>query len=595
MRIFLKGLRGLYGAALAVGAALILACVPAAVVHADVNDFVVTNFDANYTLTNDDPQGELHVIEHISVQFHDFNHGILRAIPSYYKKHRLLLQINTVTSGSGAPAKYSLSNSNGNTVVKIGDPNRTVTGSQQYTIDYTVRNVIGFYKDHDELYWDVNGDQWQQAFQGVSASLSLPPKLVLGSQKPACYTGSYGSTTSDCAVSISKQRGTVDVSTVRPLDGGETLTFVTAFKPGYFHPSGWRDTLGEYSTMLLQFFIPLFVIGGSAGVYWFKRGRDAKGKRIIVPQYDAPANLKPVEVGTIMDFKVDNKDLTATIIDLAVRGYIKIIEQRKERKIRNDLLSYTFRLMRTDVEGLTQPEATLLKALFPNFQLHEEISMSFMKNKLSSDALAIRQQVSEDLTARGYFASNPFTILNYYVSGGIAVVVAACFVLALFHSVLPVWVGTVAGFGIALVFLHFLPARTLRGTQAREHILGLKLYLQVAEADRLRMMQSPGSTFLVSTQPERTVELFEKLLPYAIVLGIEKEWAKQFEEIYKTPPAWFSGDMHGFNAVYLATSIGDNIQTSVNTVFSAPSSSASSGFGGGFAGGGGGGGGGGGW
>jgi uncharacterized membrane protein len=594
MQTFLKRLRGTYGAVVAVALAVLFAALPVATAHADVNDFVITNFAANYTLTNDDRQGEMHVIEHISVHFNDQNHGILRAIPSYYKKHRLQLQVNNVTFGSDT-VKYTTYTSNGNVVLKIGDPNKTVTGDQQYTIDYTVRNVIGFYKDYDELYWDVNGDQWPQSFQGVSVSVTLPTGLELSADKPVCFTGAAGSDSSDCVVSVNQQRGTIDVATVRPLDGGETLTFVAGFKKGFFHPSNWKDTLGEYSTMLLQVFIPIFIIGGAAGIYWLKRGRDAKGRGVIVPEYDAPDNMRPVDVGTIIDFKTDNKDITAMIIDLAIRGYIKIIEQRKERKLRSDQLSYTFKLMKIDTSELAPTEEKLLRALFANFQLHEEVSMDYMKYKLSQKALEIRKMVSTDLTGRGYFAINPLTIYTYYVGGFVAVIVVICFILALLHGALPIWVGTVAGCGIALVFIHFLPARTLEGAHAKEHILGLKMYLQTAEADRLRMMQSPNAPFLVTNQPKRTVELFEKLLPFAMVLGVEKDWAKQFEDVYKSPPDWYGGNMSGFNAAYLASAVSDSVQSSVNTAFSAPASSGTSGFSGGGAGGGGGGGGGGGW
>lgn len=119
---------------------------------ADVNDFTVRNFTADETLTRADRQGELHVIENIDVTFTDYNHGILRAIPQRYKNHSLQLHVNKVSSTSGAPSQYTTYTDNGNTVVKIGDPAKTVTGDQSYTIDYTLRNVISFYDDHAELY-----------------------------------------------------------------------------------------------------------------------------------------------------------------------------------------------------------------------------------------------------------------------------------------------------------------------------------------------------------------------------------------------------------------------------------------------------------
>jgi uncharacterized membrane protein YgcG len=595
MQTFLEGLKGVRIAVLTALFALALVCIPVATAHADVNDFVITNFDADYALTADDPQGEMRVIERIQVNFTDNNHGILRAIPSSYKGHRLQLQVNRVTSDSHAPVGYSTSSSNGNTVLKIGDAKKTITGDQEYTIDYTVRNVIGFYNDHDELYWDVNGDQWLQQFQGVGMTLHLPKDLKLAPGDPVCYIGGRGSMANDCSISTDKSHNNLEVSSDRALEFNETLTAVVGFQKGYFHPATWQDTLGEYSTMLLQFFVPLLAIGGTAGLYWFKRGRDAKGRGVIVPQYDAPDNLKPIEVGTILDFKTQNSDITATIIDLAIRGYIKIIEIRKERKILKDTLSYTFKLMKIDTKDLATYEVDLLKSLFANFQMHEEVSMSFLQSKLAQKALAIRKLISTSLTSRGYFSNNPFNVFNYYIIGAYVGIGALCFVLSLFHNILPIWAGTVGGVAISLIFLHFVPARTLKGAYAKEHILGLKLYLQTAEADRIKMLQSPGAPYIVSKMPERTVELFEKLLPYAMVLGVEKDWAKQFEDVYKAAPDWYTGNWTSFNAVYLASSITDNLSTTVNTAFSAPSNSSGSGFSGGSAGGGGGGGGGGGW
>src|SRR6185436_564010 len=121
-----------------------------------------------------DPQGELHIIENIDVDFTAFNHGILRAIPDYYKKHKLELHVNGITSNSGAPTGYTTYGSGGNTVLKIGDAHSTITGKQNYRLDYTIKNVITFYESHDELFWDVNGDQWQQTFNAIWLTIHLP-------------------------------------------------------------------------------------------------------------------------------------------------------------------------------------------------------------------------------------------------------------------------------------------------------------------------------------------------------------------------------------------------------------------------------------
>jgi uncharacterized membrane protein len=158
-------------------------------------------------------------------------------------------------------------------------------------------------------------------------------------------------------------------------------------------------------------------------------------------------------------------------------------------------------------------------------------------------------------------------------------------------------IGCIAGSLVAVLFLYNSSSRTAKGVEAKEHVLGLKMYMEVAEAQRLKMLQSPNARYAEkSTGPSHTVDLFEKLLPYAMALGIEKQWAKQFADIYRTPPDWYSGNWTTFNVLYLTTALSSGVGGQINSAFSAPSNSGSSGFGGGgFSGGGGGGGGGGGW
>src|ERR1700741_771467 len=175
--------------------ALFLAAVP---VHADVNDFTVTNFVSDQTLSRDDPQGKLHIIEDISVDFTDNNHGLIRAIPNDYNSKPLNFHLNNVTSKTGAPTEVDQSYQNGNVVLKIGNPNKTVTGEQEYTIDYTVENVISFYTDYDELYWDVNGDQWQQPFTNVTINLHVPAGLTQSKEGLQCFAGSYNYNNNIC-------------------------------------------------------------------------------------------------------------------------------------------------------------------------------------------------------------------------------------------------------------------------------------------------------------------------------------------------------------------------------------------------------------
>lgn len=158
----------------------------------------------------------------------------------------------------------------------------------------------------------------------------------------------------------------------------------------------------------------------------------------------------------------------------------------------------------------------------------------------------------------------------------------------------------VVNFGLAIagaiivLFAVLMPQRTRKGVVAKDTLLGLKMYMDVAEKDRIAMLQSPKSPYVLKTDAlEKTVELFEKLLPFAMILGVEKNWAKQFEQIYTTPPDWYSGNWSTFNAVYFVSALNSSVST-MNSSFAAPSTTGA-GSGGSFAGGGGGGGGGGGW
>lgn len=563
------------------------------VVSAGVNDFTITSFDAEQTLTRSDSQGELHIVERLTVDFTDQNHGLLRALPQRYKHHSLQLKVNSIQSATNAPTQYTTYTQNGNTVLKIGDPNRTVTGRQQYTIDYTVRNVISFYDDHTELYWDVNGDQWDQMFERVSVTLRLPEGLRL-SAKPRCFTGSYGETVQQCVVT--QQSNGIEVSTEAPLMSRQTLTYVAFFENGYFKPSLWYETMAEYSTYILGFTVPLLLLTGYAYSTWWRKGRDPKGTGVIVPQYDAPEGLRPMDVGAIIDFHIDNRDITATIIDLAVRGYIKIIEVKKSKRLSRDTLQYRLELTQADFSALNSNEKALLTALFSNAKVGATCELTASKSRLYTAASKLRSSVKAELTTSGYFrdAKSKSNLKRFglfmllaLVGGSIGIQLAGGFFVA----------GAVTGLVLSLFFWLAMDARTAKGVAAKEHIVGLKLYLNTAEKDRIAKLQAPNAPYVAPTgEPEKTVELFEKLLPYAIVLGVEKQWAQQFESLYTTPPGWYSGSWTTFNSAYLANSITAGVGSAVNSSFTPPSSSSSSGSGGGgFSGGGGGGGGGGGW
>ncbi|MEO6761636.1 MAG: DUF2207 domain-containing protein [Candidatus Saccharimonadales bacterium] len=574
---------------------LVLLAVPS-IAHADLNNFTVTSFHSDETLTRNSPQGELHIVETIKVDFTDNNHGLERAIPEKYKGNSLKFHLNSVTSSSGASTSVSTTKSNGNLVLQIGDPNRTVTGNQEYTIDYTLQNVITFYDNHDELYWNVNGNYWNQTFLDTSATLNLPSDAKPSTDQPVCYTGGYGNNDRGCYIgTIGNQ---LNISANNSLLANMTLSYTVGFQKGYFTPmTFWQ----RYGYIIIGLIVPPLMALIAGSTWWFRRGRDAKGRGTIVPEYAPPEGLSPLEAGTVVDFKVDNRDITATIIDLARRGFMKITETKQKRVLAKDKLHYSLTLKNTDFSSLNVYEAKLISAIFSDKTIDSIVKIDDLKYKLSSTSTDLRKSVDKDLVTNGYVKADPHKFAaigsSFFIVAWVAFYIFSKLSSSTVDAFWPTIVGLVAGAGIFFIFVHFMPARTAKGVAAREDLLGLKMYMEVAEKDRLEKLEGPDAAYAAKTgEPVRTVELFEKLLPYAIVLGVENQWAKQFEGIYINPPDWYAGNWTAFNVGYLAGSLSNGFAPAINNSFSAPSSSSGSGFGGGgFAGGGGGGGGGGGW
>lgn len=565
--------------------ALAFLLVPAAA-HADVNNFTVTDFSADYYLNKNDPQGGLTIDEHIAVDFTDFNHGILRALPQRYNGQDQHLKITKVLR-DGQAEKYTTSGSNGNKVLKIGNANATITGQHEYEVDYSVRNVMRFTNGHDELDWNVNGTQWQQPFTRVRAVLHVPTSLATSLGDLHCYTGYQGSTATDCTLH-KPVADMVAYAASRPLSGGETLTFRADFANGTFTQPTFKDWISDYGKQVLEVSIPPLLALLLGGTYWRKNGKDIKGRGTIIPEYGPPDGLKPLEIDTIMHYKLGNKAISATIIDLAIRKYVRIIETDK-KKLLGKSKTYSLELVNVDVSGLNAYEQQIITAIFSGQK--QTVDLSSLKNKFYKTSQALGKQVPADLTTAGYFARNPRRVGNGMHILAASLAFASFYV---FSVAWPLALGLLASAGILFIFASLLPKRSQKGVDAKDAIEGLKLYMDVAEKERIKMLQSPDAPYAAkSNAPQQTVELFEKLLPYAIVLGVEQQWAKKFEGIYNTPPDWYSGNWAAFNTGYFVGSLNDSMEV-MTTSFASPSSSGS-GSGGSFSGGGGGGGGGGGW
>jgi uncharacterized membrane protein len=544
----------------------------------------IDRFDTNIKLNAD---ASINVEENI---YYDFGaeerHGIFRDIIVAYKarggNYKLRVSDISVSDENNNPYNFTTSYSGSNLQIKIGDADKTITGKHLYKIGYTVRRAINYFEDHDELYWNATGNGWQVPISAAKTTVFLPGEFAEGNVQKTCYYGPDGSTAvCDMESPQAGQPVTAVVFSAKELGPGEGLTVVLGVPAGTIAKptvaSYIWDIVRDNGILFLPIIVFIFVFRR-----WKKYGKDAKGRGTIIPEYEAPDNLAPAEVGTLIDGRADKHDVSAQIIQLAVKGCLKI--RRIETGTVFKGTDYIFTKLKPADDLVKQFDKDIMNELFDNVS---EIKLSDLKFEFASTMNTIIANLYKDLAAAGYFASNPMTVKAKYLGCG-----CLTFFLAFF-------IGSVFGFfgmvsfiisaGIISAFAFFMPALTKKGAEVKEKILGLKMYLTVAEKARIEFHNAP----------EKNPEQFEKFLPYAMVMKVEKEWAKQFEGIYNIRPTWYEDPSHQgmFNAAVLAGSLSSFDTSAVSTLGATVSSASSggSGFSGGGSGGGGGGGGGGSW
>jgi len=523
------------------------------------------------------------------------HHGIYREIPvkyddQYGNNYNLRFNLISVTdeNGNDQPiADQGVDPFSDDMLIKIGDADIVIKDKTTYIITYEVNRVIGFHDIHDELYWNIFS-WWEVPVQSSTVTVKLPEPIKDNKLKGKCYTGSSGSTASNC---ISKVKdGKLVFTITQPLDAFEGFTIVAGFPKGIVQ----QPTFMQYALWFLMdnwiIFLPIIVFFYLL-YRWKKYGKDPETANTIIPHYEAPDNLSPTEVGTLIDEKVDMHDIVSVIIDYAVKGYIKINEITGKKLLIFDDTDYELELLKPykDYKKIKDHESKILNAIFGK---KKKIKISDLKFKFYSKVKSIKKKIYTDMIKDGYFTHNPETIRNLYF--GIA---AGVVVLSLSLASVLIYVVGLAGV-IALVisgliiaaFAPIMPRKTEKGAKAYYKIKGLEEYIRTAEKDRIKF-QEDNNIF------------FEKLLPYAMVLGLGEKWANAFKDLYKGQPEWFnSANPDAFNTLYFVNRLS-NFTTQANSAFtSAPRSSGGSsawsggsGFSGGFSGGGFGGGGGGSW
>jgi hypothetical protein len=544
----------------------------------------VQRFDADIAVNRD---GSIDVAESIRARFSGSWNGIYRVIPVKYRTNQGLnwtiqISLTSATDEQGTALRTETSRDGALLKYKIWVPGAQDT-TRTITLKYRARNALRFFEDHDELYWNVTGDEWDVALGDVSAKITLPGGA--GGIRATAFNGTYGSTGRDAQVVI--DGNSVGITMPRKLEFKEGLTAVVGWNKGLVaEPTAVQRTAGFLAANWpLALPIPVLIL---MLLHWSKRGRDPRQLPISV-QYEPPQGMTPAEVGTLTDESADMRDITAGMVDLAVRGFLRI-EEVEDSKLFGLIKEkdYVFHRSkdRSEWSGLTEHEQRVLGGIFDDAA--DTVELSDLKNEFYKTLPGIKDGIMERLVAQGLYVKRPDSVRNRWrvaalLLGAITAFGGATLGAKLGMTPVPYFI---AGFAIALIILiigHNMPARTVAGARALEKVLGFSEFLERVEKDRFeRVVKTP--------------ELFEKYLPYAMALGVDKQWAGAFKDIYTEPPSWYVGsNLNAFNVASFSNSLSALSSSAGSAMSSAPRSSGGSGFSGGSSGGGGGGGGGGGF
>ena len=618
---------------------LALLLLAATVCHAAEYEHILS-FDSRIQV---ETNGTLDVVETIQVYAagNIIQHGIYRDFPQLYHGHlglttRTGFNVQSVRR-DGQPEDYHLADRENGVRVYIGSADTIVpTGQHTYELTYTTDRQLGFFADHDELYWNATGNGWMFPMDQATAHVTLPAGAI--ATNLTAYTGAQGERGRDFTATCAAN--TAAFTTTRRLPAENGLTIVVCWPKGMVaEPSAMANTVH----LLRNNHDFCFAIGGlllvtalySLIAYLF--GRSPR-RGVIIPRYEPPENFSPAAVRYLHRMGYDNRIFAATILDLAVRGALRI-RQEKGR-----LWKQTFTLIpHRDFDAALPPEdevvrrelvgdgtpITLRQEYYATFQaardqLKAELASSqkgvYFHNRrlwclpgvaLSIVTLILMLRSEEFSPAIPAFAavaiiSSIFTVgmlrLNSYLGLIFGGVVMGAGLLASGVLLIPVWILLVIVLLVVVNvgFILRLKILTPEGRELSDQIEGFKMYLGVAEKDRLNL-ENP---------PKRTPKLFETFLPYALALGVEQKWSQQFADVLAaasaTPdqtgyvPIWYQGDSWTHvSAGSFASSLGSSLTGAISSASTAPGSSSGGGGdgggGGGGSSGGGGGGGGGGW
>lgn len=560
-------------------------------------NWVIDNFQSQINIQSD---GKVEVTETIDVDFGSLTkHGIFRDMPYIYYSDSgsniyTDIQLQSVTqNGTTTPVRESKT---GNYIrLQIGDAKKEVSGKLKYQIRYLATGVLRSFEDYDELYWDVTGNGWPVPITKVSATVTIPQDGITAT---TCFQGVINSQ-EKCTSKITSQNKASFQST-RVLNSSEGLTIVLGYTRGMVpiltvNPPAFTTYTSSGSSVYPPngwAFLITSLLGVGLIFWWWKKTGQENTQGAVMVEYSAPDNLRPAEVGTLLDERADTLDVSATIIDLAARGFLTIEE--KEKKWLFGSTDYIFSRKSKDENNLLNYEKELLDRIFAEGDI---VKLSELKTEFYNDLVQVKKELYKDMVNKKYFPINPEKVKSSYMLFGILIIIFSIFftiIFGLFESLFESS-GILSGVGLALITIGFVllifsrsfAKRTTLGNQTFRKILGFKLFMDKVETYKQRFLEKQN--------------LFNELLPFAIVFGNTEKFAQAFKDLGVKPaqPSWYISN-RPFNLILFSSSINSFSSSLTSAIASQPSRnhsfvSSGSGFSGGSSGGGFGGGGGGSW
>lgn len=595
---------------LAVGATAVLVAgsvLAAAPVAAGVDDFEFESLDVDYTISRDpDGTSRLHVVETVVALFPDFdqNRGIVRDIPIDYQRVDTGVDVISVTDGRGDPVPWQeerWTDYDGTDFLSLAlGTDEFVHGRTTYVIEWTAHDVIGTFEDDQEFYWDVNGTGSSQPFGAVTATLHLSPDLAATTTGDlACVMG-YEGDAEPCPIEPAGTEISAGPTTLQPY---QNMTMVVGFEPGTFRPGTPVDQTWPFTVLPWVLLGVLAAAALTAALLRRFLWTHAPGRGIIVPEYEGPEDLGVMAAAELVGRPAAG--VPAQLVKFAVDGVARLVEDPDEPEDRR------FRLDFVDVSAAVHaPDERALRTLVGTRPKDGASLVLDRRNRKLGDRVASLTTIARGILRPAYLGQGPRSPLRrvifwpaFAVLVGEIGLIVWCGIQDVGSVLLSITipVGILASF-VVMGFSGKPERRTAQGTAAFEQLLGLRDYLRLAEADRLRVLQSPQGavrTPIDAADSAAVVRLYERLLPWAIVWGVEREWAGELaahysETVPASPNLDFVSGFAGLAAV--GHTFAANSFATTPPVSSSSGSGGSSSFGGfssggGFSGGGGGGGG----